>query len=265
MGQLDVTIPVLPVPRTRAMIVLSNPDATIDELTSVIVGDPSLAAQVIRAANSASSAPVDRVSTPHQSVVRIGLNGVRRLLSAAVMEQQFRRLEDGPIDADEVWRYAIATAVVAETLVTRSEDRPTAFTAGLLHDLGRLALAVTSPSRFAAAMDAVRFGVDPLRAERDQFGTAHTEVGMSIADAWGLPRSLAVVMGLHHEEAMDGLTGAVSVARQAALHAGYADGLTPETTAAPAEPVLAALTRVGGPSGLAAAIRRYRNTLSVSG
>jgi HD-like signal output (HDOD) protein len=256
-------VPVLPVPRSRAMIVLSNPDATIEELTSIVVGDPSLTAQVIRAANSASSAPVERVSTPHQGVVRIGLNGVRRLLSAAVVEEQFRRLEDGPLDPDEAWRYAIATAVVAETLVSWPEDRPVAFTAGLVHDLGRLALVIASPSRFTAVIDAVRFGVDHLKAERDQFGSAHTDAGMATAHAWGLPQSLAVVMGLHHEEEVDGLTGAVAVARQAALHAGYTDGLTPETSTPPAEAVLVALERVGGSGGLAAAIRRHRNTLTV--
>jgi HD-like signal output (HDOD) protein len=244
------------------MLVLWDPDATIEELTAVVTGDPSLTAQVIRAANSARSFPVEPVSTARDAVVRLGLNGVRRLMSAAVADEQFRRLEHGPADADELWRYSIATAVLAEVLAPGAEERVIAFTAGLLHDLGRLALMVESPSRFGVVVEAGLAGVDPLEVERTQFGASHTEAGLAIAASWRMPERLAVALENHHDEGATGLAWTVGIARQAALHAGYTDGVPSREDAVTPEPALAALEAIGGPRGLGERIRWFRNAAS---
>lgn len=264
MDRLATPLPVLPVPRTRAMLVLWNPDATMDELTAVVEGDPSLTAQVIRWANSAFSAPIEPVATARDAVVRVGLNGVRRILSAAVADEQFRRIDQGPVDADELWRYAVATAILAEVLAPSARERTTAFTAGLLHDLGRLALLAESPSRFTAVIDAARAGVDPVEAEETQFGRTHTETGLHIAEAWQLPEPLARALSDHHDADAAGLAGTVALARLGALHAGYSDGVPRMVETVPPPTALGALDAVGGASGLTARIRWYRNASSAA-
>lgn len=261
------SLPVLPVPRTQALIVLRNPDASVQDLLAVIEGDPSLTARVIRAANSAMSWPIEPVATARDAIVRIGANSCRRLLGAVVLEDQLRTIgADSPVDAEELWRYTIATAVMTEAAFEDEQERALGFTVGLLHDLGRLAFLGVSPSRFQVVLESVAIGLDPWLAERTQFGFAHTEAGAEIARSWNLPSEFVEVMLHHHRPDADGFAGAVETAIIAALHAGFSDGLVgiqalPENCAVdPA--VTELLDRVGGASGLADRIRWFRNASS---
>lgn len=254
-------VPVLPGPRARALLVLWNPDATLREVAAVVAVDPAMTAQVLRAANSVLSAPVDRISTAHDAVVRLGFDTVKRLIEAAVIESQFRDLEGLPLDADEAWRYSLACAILAEALADEALA-PLAFTAGLLHDIGRLALILESPSRYRAVIRAVVAGIDQLRAEHDQFATTHAVVGAEIARAWHLPEPIADAAMHHHEQGQAGITEAVSIARATALVAGYSEGLGVQVPAQAAESGLAVLATLGGPRGLGQRIRWYCEALA---
>lgn len=240
---------------------LWNPDATLREIASVVAVDPAMTAQVLRAANSVLSAPVDRIGTAHDAVVRLGFNTVKGLVEAAVMESQFRDLEGLPLDADEAWRYSLACAILAEALADEALA-PLAFTAGLLHDIGRLALVTESPSRYRTVIGAVVSGTDQLRAEHDQFGTTHAVVGAEIARAWHLPEPIADAAMHHHEPGHAGITEAVSVARATALVAGYSEGLPVHVPAQAPEAGLAVLATLGGPRGLGQRIRWYCEALA---
>jgi HD-like signal output (HDOD) protein len=261
------SLPVLPVPRTQALIVLRNPDASVQDLLAVIEGDPSLTARVIRAANSAMSWPIDPIATARDAIVRIGANACRRLLGTAVLEDQLRAIgADSPVDTQELWRYTIATAVMTEAMFEDEHQRALGFTVGLLHDLGRLAFLGASPSRYRVVLESVAIGLDPWLSERTQFGFAHTEAGAEIARAWSLPGECTEVMLHHHQRNANGLPGAVATARLAAIYAGFSDGLVSATDLPQdwnIDPVvLEILDRVGGASGLADRIRWYRNASS---
>ncbi|MDA0256555.1 MAG: HDOD domain-containing protein, partial [Chloroflexi bacterium] len=144
----------------------------------------------LRAANSAASAPINRVTTAERAVMRIGLRGTRNIVASAVLHSSFGDLERAGIDLDELWRHLLGCALVADR-VLQPRERSAGFTAGLLHDVGRLSLAQSAPDRYASVVAQVRAGADPREAERAAFGEDHEERGAAITAAWALPEELA--------------------------------------------------------------------------
>jgi HD-like signal output (HDOD) protein len=111
----------LPATRSRALVVLWNPDATIEHFSRVIETDPALTAAVLRAANSASSAPIDPIATPREAIVRLGLDLVRKLISGVIVRSEFEGLEHSRLSINELWRHLLATALIAEASCTISD------------------------------------------------------------------------------------------------------------------------------------------------
>jgi putative nucleotidyltransferase with HDIG domain len=243
------------------MVLLWNPDADADDFAAVVEADPALTSAVLRAANSAASAPRAPLTNIHQAIVRVGLEAARHIVSTAVMRTQFSRFDESGLDGDDMWRHLLATAILSETMTGPGLPGQIAFGAALLHDIGRLAMAAQSAARYEQVVHAVRRGADAREAERRVFGTDHAAWGARICDAWHLPEEFADVAGGHHDVDADGLAGTVVQAREIAWRLGFGDGLAP----APADPFegtdeeIAIVERVGGVAGLIAQLRWYRD------
>lgn len=205
-------LPLLPAPKQRAMLVLLNPDASLEAYLSVVEGDPALTAAVLRAANSVMSWPVRTIHDASEGVVRLGASAVRHLITATVVRSQFASIEAAGVDADELWRHVLGCAILSEAQTRLHEDqtrdRPQAhnemdgrqaFTIGLLHDLGRLAMAAQAPTRYREVVDAAQNGVSAHDAERRLFGITHSEFGRRICDRWHLPEEIGIAVENHHE------------------------------------------------------------------
>ncbi len=192
-------LPILPTPRERALLVLMNPDATLEGFTAVVEGDPSLTAAVLRAANSALSWPVRPIRSASEGVVRLGTSAVKHLITATLVRSQFSTIEAAGIDADELWRHLLGCALLCEAQVPDDEAQAqTAFTSGLLHDLGRLAMAAQAPTRYRQVVTAAQDGMDAREAERALFGIDHAEFGQQICERWRLPEEVILAVGNHH-------------------------------------------------------------------
>ena len=256
-------LPMLAGPRARAMALAWNPDADLRQFTAVAEGDPSLTAALLRAANAASSAPRKRVQTAHEAVVRIGLDAVRQRTAAALLYTQFTRLEETRLDVNQLWRHLLAVGLLAEEFAENADDRQISFTAGLLHDLGRVALATQHSARYTEVIDAVRRGADIEEAERASFSTTHAAWGGEIAKAWGLPDAIVNVVGDHHTRNGHSLTRAIFDAREAAWSLGIGDGIVEphEVTYDEESPYREVVESLGGAEGVQARIRWFRNAL----
>lgn len=250
----------LPAPQARALVLLCNPDAELDEFLSVVDGDPGLTATVLRAANSAASAPMVPIGTAQRAAVRLGITALRQIVSTAVLQSRFTRLDEAGLDVGEFWRHALAVGLLAEA-AARDEDFPALFTAGLLHDIGRLAMASAGPARYAEAIANARRGVDVEEAERRACGTTHTAWASRLCEAWRLPEAVADAAADHHGG--DGeVASAVRRARETAWSLGYGDGmLEPVAVTFDEERSIdAAVVRaLGGPAGVAARVRWFRD------
>lgn len=195
---LPLELPVLPAPRERAILVLMNPDASLESYLAVVEGDPALTAAVLRAANSVHAWPVSPVRGAREAVVRLGTAAVRNLITTTLVRSEFASVEGSGLDTDDLWRHLLGCALLAEAQATDEEAAHEAFTVGLIHDLGRLAMAAQAPSRYERVVGIARDGYDILEAERAAFGIHHAEFGLLIGERWRLPEDITVAIGTHH-------------------------------------------------------------------
>ncbi|MQA00576.1 MAG: HDOD domain-containing protein [Dehalococcoidia bacterium] len=231
-GIAALDIPSLPVAQARAFALVATSRPAVDELEALVDTDPALTASVLRAANSARSAPVDRIATARTATIRIGIEETRRIVLGTALRGAFDLAPSG-IDLDELWRHLVACAIIADTLAEDSGQHTQAFTAGLLHDLGRLAMAAQDPHHYAEVVEQVRDGEDAVAAERAVFATTHVEWGVVVAGKWELPDELVDAVASHHLPAASGLGGYVWRARQAAHRLGIGDGVSPPPAPSP--------------------------------
>lgn len=259
-------LPTLPAPRARALALLTDEDSSLQEVSDVITGDHGLTVAVLRAANSAISAPTSRVRSPSQAIVRIGVGATRRIVTGAMVGDAFDRLQVAGLHVDALWRHLIATALLAETVARVGEGTTDAFTAGLLHDIGRLAMASRDPNRYARIVSLARRGVPVRDAEHVMFGSDHEAVGMELAEAWRLPESVVEAIGAHHDEdAKPGLARAVARARGIAGRLGIGDGvlLGGPGDLDPDSPDAAVVRELRGTKALLSRVEWYREAIQV--
>lgn len=183
---------------------LNDNSAGIREFSEVISTDASFAWEVLRAANSPLFSLPYEVDDLFQAVSIIGVERVRGMVFVAALSSGFRHAlrEKSLLDC---WKHSLATAyLAAETAVGFRVDAGKAYTAGLLHDLGRLALMTAFPAKYAGLIEqSHRDEVEMCLLEDQFFEINHCVAGASIAAAWSLPASLAEVCLKHHDSTID--------------------------------------------------------------
>lgn len=264
-------LPVLPPARARVLTIVSTPVPDPHEVTSIVRSDPALAAAVMRASNSAWSAPRAAVRTVERAVIRIGPRETLQIVGAAVLSSTFEDLEAAGLNVDELWRHVITCGLLTELLIdadSKRDVRAAAYSAGLLHDIGRLGMAAERPELYAEVVAKVRAGSRVEEAEHRLFGAAHTVHGVEVAEAWSIPSVIHSSILGHHDppEYLSPLARATARAVQISWRLGIGDGvLVPggddhEALTAEDEWVL---SQIGGPDALHARVEWFRSAMNV--
>lgn len=193
-------LPPLPEAVTAMLRALDNHNASIDECAELLRRDQALAARLLRLANSAFYGVPGRVASVHDAINLIGLRSLRSLVTTAGLTLQFDGHHSADFDLPVFWRHTVATAFAARAMAAqRGLDEELAYTAGLLHDVGRLALAAHFPRAYAAVLRAAReSGQGGCRLEHAVMDTDHAEVGAAVALHWHLPVGVVEVIAQHH-------------------------------------------------------------------
>lgn len=195
-------LPTLPVAAFRVIREAENSECTASRMASIIAQDQSLTARILRLANSAYYGLSRQVTELQEAVVVLGMRSVRNLaMVAATYPWLSRPLAGYQLGPKELWLHsygvAIGTQLIARRLKLRNED--SAFTVGLVHDLGKVALSVWLENRTAQVLSAVTgAGLTYDAAERQVLGYDHTEVGHAMADRWNLPKIMVDAIRYHH-------------------------------------------------------------------
>jgi len=107
---------------------------------------------------------------------------------------------NGALDPDVLWKHSVTTAVAASAIAVRiQEPEAVAFTAGLLHDVGKLILATVEPEAYHRLLNQSGIsGPGLAAAEASQLGATHADVGSRLLARWGLPAQVAVAVQYHH-------------------------------------------------------------------
>jgi len=222
-------------------------DVDVERLAHQISRDQAITARVLRVANSSFYGLQSRVATIPDAVVVLGFRAVRSLVLAVGVNCTFFADRCRGFDAEAYRRHGIGTGLAAAGLSEMAgSNRELAFTAGLLHDIGQLALAANFPMEYTKVLD-YRASKDcsSLAAERDVMGTDHAQVGGMLAEIWHFPESLRQALAGHHEPgraADDSLANLIHIA-DATAHA-LEFSHQPGEMVMPLDPV--AWQRIGG-------------------
>jgi len=193
-------LPSLPAVVMELLNSIDQDDVDISVLAKKVSHDQALTAKTLRLANSSLYGLQVKVTTIQQAITYLGFQTTRNLITAAAVTGCFAEGACKGFDHKAFWRHSIATAACAKILARHMRfNQDYAFTAGLLHDIGRLALATHFPEQFNAALALqLREKLAPLQAERQVMGTDHAQVGALVAVHWNFPPDIAQAIAQHH-------------------------------------------------------------------
>jgi putative nucleotidyltransferase with HDIG domain len=194
------SLPTLPVVALQIGEVIHSRNASVHQVAEILRGDPATSAKLLKLVNSPYFGIPGGVSDVARAIPFVGFNTLYQLvLTISVLETL--DAGHGAIDARGLWQHALSVATAARELATdvRCPDGGACFTAGLLHDMGKIALAKLEPQRFAKAMEAARVdGISTAEAEKRFDLPAHDMLGSWLAKQWRFPATLATPIEHHH-------------------------------------------------------------------
>jgi len=203
-----VDLPSLPEIYLRVSQQLEDENASVEQIGITVQNDPAISSRVLKMVNSAYYGLPNQVASIDQAVTLLGRERLKHTLIGSVLRGVFSSQDDPAFSMQAFWQHSIKTAIIARHLAQQSTqiDEPEAmFTAGLLHDIGKLLLINKYPERMLAAEEyMIQKRVDILSAELSQIGLTHTAVGEALMDHWGLPKLLIDCAASHHEVVHDG-------------------------------------------------------------
>jgi putative nucleotidyltransferase with HDIG domain len=194
----------LPPSLARLGAVLARDPTDLDEVVKIVAYDPPLALKLLRLANSAFSGSSYRIGTVQEAARRVGTEGVFGLVLGSCARPLLEQpLAPYGLPTGELWRHSVTAAITAEAArqVSLVEIPASAYTAALLHDIGKLILApfLTVDRQALLRLATIEGGLEFFQAETELLSVHHGDVGGLVAQHWGLPEE--VVRGvIHHHE-----------------------------------------------------------------
>ena len=194
-------LPSLPAVVMELLSSIDQEDVDISVLAKKVSHDQALTAKTLRLANSSLYGLQVKVTTIQQAITFLGFQTTRNLITAAAVTGCFAEGQCPGFDDKAFWRHSIATAACAKVLARRMRfNQDYAFTAGLLHDIGRLVLVSSYPALYQQVLtyrDANDCAV--LDAERAVLGVDHVVAGVALAEHWNFSDTMKMAIQQHHD------------------------------------------------------------------
>ncbi len=222
------TLPTLPSIASHVFKIASNPNSSAEDLTKVIVNDPPLTSKLLKIVNSAFYGFPQKIGTVKQVVVILGTEEIMDLAFGLAAAKVFKtKSVEGLGDPKALWHHSMSTALIAQNLCQNFPNFQNlgAFTAGLLHDFGKIFLMENFSEPYGQLhLDGADKNLPVFELEEERFGLNHAVLGEFLASNWNLPDDLVKAIAFHHQP--------FSAAEHAQLAAiiGLADYLHYQTT-----------------------------------
>ncbi|NMA02964.1 MAG: HDOD domain-containing protein [Clostridia bacterium] len=202
----------------RVMRLTEDPDSTAEDIQNVLVQDQGLTVKVLRLANSAHYGFARRIDTISQATILLGFQAIRSIVLAASCSPMLKKEMEGyGLAPGELWRHSQAVAITAKEVAraSRKGHPEQAYTAGLLHDIGKIILNHYMKNNYKFVL--LKMEQDQssfLEAEEAVLGFNHSQLGQRIGDKWSLPPDLVEAIANHHQpkEENNDLTAIIHVA-----------------------------------------------------
>ena len=197
------SLPSLPSLYEEIIKAVQAPDGSLEHIGKIIECDMGMTAKMMQLTHSAFFGLPRQVSSPVAAVDLLGFDTVQTLVLSAHVFANFDQSMLQGLHLDTLWHHSMAVAVCAKAIaqaegcdVTTLEDT---FTAGLLHDVGKLVLAAHLPDSYGHAQElALNAGLEMWQAEHAILGASHAEVGAYLLGLWGLPDCIVDALIYHH-------------------------------------------------------------------
>ncbi|NPA25868.1 MAG: HDOD domain-containing protein [Deltaproteobacteria bacterium] len=219
----------------RALKELSEPEYEVADLVEILKVDQAVTANILKLCNSAYFGLPRKVSSLKEAVVYLGATQLRQLLLSGAVNKIYDQPNEGyAVFADELWRHALATAVMGQVLRRHLKlklDDNLVFTSALLHDVGKVVLSNFVADRYLEIEKLVEEeGCAFQEAEKRVLGFDHAEIGGRIAVKWDFPPEIVAAISFHHQPARAGksyrlLTELVALANNLTVMVGYGTGV----------------------------------------
>ncbi len=195
-------LPPFPMVAQRALLLLNKPEVSIQEMVEVVKYDPAITANILRISNSAYFGLRREIHSLHQALLLLGTQELLKIIIASGATRLFAGATPGYFpERRGLWRHSVSCALMTDLLSRELSlsDRALGFTAGLLHDIGKLVMSLYVEKKFTEIMEfVVQRGVSFQVAEKEVLGVDHAEMGGEMARMWDFPDRLRLVISLHH-------------------------------------------------------------------
>jgi putative nucleotidyltransferase with HDIG domain len=207
-------VPPFPAVAQRVLAVVNREDSAVSEVGELVRMDPSFSAELLRFGNSALFGARREIRSLPHAIAMIGMDRVKtiamfvavnRMVGPAVRLQALKK----------VWIHSLVTALLTEEAARLVRiGRDSAYTAGLLHNIGTLGLMSAYPEEYSRMLEISNdFGFDLLETEHDLFEINHCVAGAHLARDWYFPDELALLIETHHEDPVEGETSVENFAK----------------------------------------------------
>lgn len=199
-------LPPVPTVVNELLTLFKDEDHDIQDVVTVVANEPSLTAQILKICNSAYFAGQEPIGDIFEALTRLGFYEAYCVVvgSFGSSVKSLAGVREG-IDIERFWTHSVTTAAAASEIAdVVGESRADAFTAGLLHDTGKLIFASVEHARYADLMRATNgFGGDAVDAENTLFQVDHAKLAGLLLARWKLPKEVTTAVRFHHERKLD--------------------------------------------------------------
>ena len=192
-------LPTMPAVAAQVVAAVDNPDSSIDDIRSFIERDAAIAARILKISNSSLYGFPSEIQSLSHAISLLGTMTVRNLVLAASMKETYKRFG---LMEKLLWQHSSMSGPACAMLADYrgiDVDPEKAFTAGLMHHIGKTALANSHRDEYEKVMATVyNEGRSFTEVENEVFGFSHAELGSAVVEQWGLPDSLVQTIRMHH-------------------------------------------------------------------
>ncbi len=201
-SQID-SLPSMPTLYAKIMRELESDKASIQKVGKIISKDVGMTAKILHLVNSAYFGLGRHISSPAQAATLLGMDTIKSLVLSMQIFSQFDQNKIPGLFLEQLWKHSMATGIFAKTIAKEeNQDRVIvdySFLAGLLHDSGKLVLAVNFSEQYIEILGRVQKETTSLlEGEREMIGVTHSEVGAYLMGLWGLPAPIVEALAFHH-------------------------------------------------------------------
>ncbi|OGW14317.1 MAG: hypothetical protein A3K09_00865 [Nitrospinae bacterium RIFCSPLOWO2_12_FULL_47_7] len=226
------SLPSLPSQMLNVLEELGRTSAMDYNIVQIIQYDASIACQVLKVANSPLYGYQGEIASLQQASGLLGPGVIKNSILTTPVLELFSENSLRKIDYNRIWLHSAVTGAIAGCLgkFVRDMESDVCFTAGLIHDIGKIALAVHHSSVFRDVLDLVeKEKISLVEAEQKILGFCHSDIASAISAQWGLPSALVKALGNCSRpifvKTSDKLSALIQLAKFLAVAWGYPDGM----------------------------------------